>query len=121
MARFGLGGRQGNGEQYVSWIHEHDMACIIDWLADHPEISGVLNCTAPEPVKNKVMMLAIRKALHKPIGLPAPKWLLEIGAWLIGTETELILKSRWVIPRRLIESGFTFKYPHINGAIKACI
>jgi len=121
LARFGLGGRQGNGEQYVSWIHEDDMARIIEWLADHPEISGVLNGTAPGPVKNKIIMKVIREVLHRPFGLPAPKWLLEIGALLIGTETELILKSRWVIPRRLLESGFKFKYPHINEAIKACI
>lgn len=114
----GLGGQQGNGKQWVSWIHEKDVCGIIDWTYDHPEIKGTLNCTAPVPLQNKAFMDVIRKAFKMPVGLPAPKWLLEIGAFIIGTETELILKSRWVLPTRLINAGYRFKYAEADAAIK---
>ena len=117
LVKFGLGGKQGDGQQYVSWIHEQDFAACTEWLLQHKECNGVYNCTAPVPVKNTIMMKAIRKAYGMPLGLPAPAWLLEIGALLIGTETELILKSRWVIPARLQQEGFTFGYTHAEHAI----
>ncbi|MES2277033.1 MAG: TIGR01777 family oxidoreductase [Bacteroidota bacterium] len=121
LARFGLGGQQGDGNQYVNWIYEQDVARITEWLLQHPEADGAINCTAPNPVKNGYMMRAIRKALGMPFGFPAPKWLLEIGAAIIGTETELILKSRWVLPKRLLDMGFKFQYANMEDAIKASI
>ena len=116
LVKVGLGGKQGDGEQYVSWIHEHDAARSIEWLIEHPEIEGAVNCTAPNPVKNTEMMRTLRSAYGMPIGLPAPGWLLEIGAKIIGTETELILKSRWVKPAILLNSGFKFQYETIKEA-----
>jgi uncharacterized protein (TIGR01777 family) len=119
LVKLGMGGKQGNGEQYVSWVHEQDAAGSIECLLNHDEISGVVNCTAPEAIKNHVFMRSIRKAYGISFGLPAPAWLLAIGAKIIGTETELILKSRWVKPAVLLASGFEFKYGGIEGALKA--
>ncbi len=119
LVKLGMGGKQGNGEQYMSWIHEEDAARSIEWLLNHPEIEGVVNCTAPEAVKNHVFMHSIRKAFGRSFGLPAPAWLLAIGAKVIGTETELILKSRWVKPAVLLDSGFEFKYGKIDEAMSA--
>jgi len=121
LAKFGLGGRQGNGEQYVSWIHEQDAARITEWLMQQTEISGIVNCTAPNAIKNKEQMRLIRQTYGIKRGAPAPAWLLALGALLIGTETELILKSRWVVPKRLTDAGYVFEYPTINEAIKACL
>jgi len=118
LVKLGFGGKQGNGGQYVSWVHETDAAHSTEWLMDHSELSGVFNCVAPNPVKNNDLMRIIRKIYGMPIGLPAPKWLLEIGSVVIGTETELILKSRWVLPKRLLDSGFKFEYPDIERAVK---
>jgi uncharacterized protein (TIGR01777 family) len=117
LVKFGMGGKQGNGQQYISWVHEQDAARCIEWLLQHREINGVVNCTAPEAIKNADLMLAIRKTYGMPIGLPAPTWLLEIGARLIGTETELILKSRWVTPKRLLDSGYDFLFTKAEHAI----
>ncbi|WP_256010176.1 TIGR01777 family oxidoreductase [Desertivirga xinjiangensis] len=117
LVNLGLGGKQGDGGQYVSWVHEQDAARCTQWLMDHKELSGVFNCTAPGPVKNAEFMTAIRKARGIPFGLNAPAWLLGAGAVLIGTETELILKSRWVLPTRLTESGYTFLFPEIAPAV----
>jgi hypothetical protein len=121
LVKTGLGGQQGNGEQYVSWIYEQDVVSITEWLLQHPHQNGIFNATAPHPVKNKVQMQLIREAYGTRISLPAPEWLLKIGALVIGTETELILKSRWVVPKRLIDAGYKFKTPEIKEAIKACI
>lgn len=117
LVKFGLGGKQGNGLQYVSWVHEQDAARATEWLLQHPELEGVFNCTAPTPIKNNAFMAIIRKAAHVPVGLPVPAWLLSIGAVVIGTETELILKSRWVLPKRLTDTGFTFLFPNAETAI----
>ncbi|MEO6977723.1 MAG: TIGR01777 family oxidoreductase [Mucilaginibacter sp.] len=118
LVRLGMGGMQGNGEQYVSWVHELDAARSTEWLMDHPQLTGLVNCTAPIPIKNAELMHLIRKIYGMPIGLPAPKWLLEIGSVVIGTETELILKSRWVLPKRLLDSGFKFEFETADTAIK---
>jgi len=118
LTKLGIGGRQGNGQQYVSWIHEHDAARITEWLADHQELNGAFNCTAPYAVKNDRLMHIIRKIQGCPVGLPAPQWLLEAGAVIIGTETELILKSRWVKPKRLLDNGFKFQYEAAITAVK---
>lgn len=117
LVKLGMGGKQGNGEQYVSWVHEEDAARSILWLFEQPTIEGIINCTAPAPVKNHFFMHAIRQVFGMPIGLPTPAWLLAIGAKIIGTETELILKSRWVKPTLLLKSGFKFKYPKIDVAV----
>ena len=121
LTLFGLGGKQGNGKQWVSWIHEQDVVGLSEWIADHKEINGIINCTAPVPVKNTAFMKAIQSAYKMPIGLPSPTWLLELGALIIGTETELILKSRWVLPTKLLNSGFQFQYPEINSAVNQIV
>lgn len=117
LARLGAGGKLGNGQQYVSWIHEQDAAKCTEWLLQHEGISGVLNCTSPRPVKNEVLMAAIRKACGMAFGVPSPAWLLELGARIVGTETELLLKSRWVLPKRLLDNRFEFSYPEIEHAV----
>jgi len=117
LVRFGLGGKQGNGQQYVSWVHEQDVARSTEWILDHPEMNGVINCTAPEAIKNTDLMHTLRKSYGMPIGLPTPAWLLNIGARIIGTETELILKSRWVAPKRLLDSGYQFLFTKADYAI----
>ena len=118
LVRFGLGGKQGNGAQFFSWIHEEDFYRILLWGINNPEKQGVYNCCVPNPVTNYYLMSSIRKAMHMPFGLPAPKWLLKIGAIIIGTDTELILKSRRVVPTNLLQNGFVFSYPEINSALK---
>lgn len=119
LVKLGMGGKQGNGQQYMSWIHEEDAARSIEWLLSHPEIKGVVNCTAPNAVTNDVFMRSIRRAYGIGFGMPTPAWLLAIGAKIIGTETELILKSRWVKPAVLLNGGFEFKYGEVSEAVKA--
>ncbi|MHA4895384.1 TIGR01777 family oxidoreductase [Pedobacter sp. PWIIR3] len=118
LVKFGLGGQQGNGQQYVTWIHEQDAAKSTEWLLDHEEMNGVVNCAAPEPVRNAEFMKITRECQSVFFGLPSPAWLLELGAIVIGTETELILKSRWVAPKRLLDSGYKFLFPSPSVAIK---
>ncbi len=117
LTRLGVGGRQGNGNQFFSWLHAVDFCRIVEFLIEHPETSGVYNVTSPQPIPNSEVMRELRSALHVPFGLPLPKWLLEMGAFLIRTETELILKSRRVIPRRLEEAGYTFQFGNIREAL----
>ncbi len=118
LVRFGLGGKQGNGNQMFSWIHIEDLSGVILFVQQHHAISGVLNTSAPNPVNNKTLMQLMRKHVGISLGLPMPGWLLKMGATLIKTETELILKSRWVIPEKLLEAGFEFKYPAIDKALE---
>lgn len=119
LVRRGLGGTAGDGRQYVSWIHEIDFVRAIYWLIDREHLDGVVNLAAPNPLPNREFMSALRQAWGAQIGLPATKWMLEIGALLLGTETELVLKSRRVEPRRLLEDGFAFQYPEWPGAARA--
>jgi len=118
LVRFGLGGRQGNGRQMFSWIHIADLYNIIQFISAHKELRGVYNCAAPNPVSNAELMGIFRDKTRSKIGLPSPAWFLKIGAVLIGTETELILKSRWVIPEKLMQAGFHFTYPTVDGALE---
>jgi len=118
LVRFGLGGRQGNGKQMFSWIHIADVFNIIRFVMEHKELNGVYNCSAPNPVTNEVLMDTFREKTETRIGLPSPAWLLKMGAVIINTETELILKSRWVIPERLLQAGYKFRYPYIEGALE---
>ncbi|QEC42218.1 epimerase [Pseudobacter ginsenosidimutans] len=118
LAKWGLGGRQGNGNQMFSWVHIHDVCAAIEWCYDHPETEGVYNLSAPNAIPNTAFMATLRKLTGHKFGLPAYDWMLELGATLIGTETELILKSRWVYPGRLLETGFRFRYNHIEDALQ---
>lgn len=118
LVRRGLGGAAGNGRQYISWIHERDFVRAVLWLIEHQEIEGPVNLSAPHPVPNAEFMRVLRCAWGIRVGLPAPKWLLEIGAVFLRTETELILKSRRVVPGRLVQGGFTFDYPEWPAAAK---
>lgn len=111
LVRLGLGGTNGNGQQYVSWIHDADFVRSVDWLIAHPELTGPVNLAAPNPLPNAAFMRALRGAWGAPLGLPAANWMLEVGALFLQTETELILKSRRVTPARLLQSGFQFQYP----------
>ncbi len=111
LVRRGLGGTQGNGRQYVSWMHDQDYARAVRFLLEHEEISGPVNMTAPEPVPNREFMAALRRANGTGFGLPASRWMLEIGAVFLRTETELILKSRRVVPGVLTAAGFDFIFP----------
>jgi TIGR01777 family protein len=111
LVRHGLGGRAGDGRQYVSWIHDQDFIRAIYWLIEHNELEGAINLTSPNPVHNSEFMKTLRAAWGISFGLPATGWMLEIGASVLGTETELILKSRRVTPGRLLQSGFVFQFP----------
>lgn len=117
LTAMGLGGRMGCGGQFVSWIHERDFCRAIDWLLNHNEISGVINLAAPEPIPNVEMMKCYRELLGVPFELPASRLMLEVGAWLMRTETELIIKSRRVIPGRLAREGFDFEFEHMADAL----
>ncbi|WP_192822239.1 TIGR01777 family oxidoreductase [Rufibacter sp. LB8] len=121
LARFGLGGRQGNGLQCFSWIHAQDVIHSIEFLMQHEELEGDFNLASPKPIPNHYFMTTIRQALRIKFGLRARKWMLKIGAFLLGTETELLLKSRWVVPARLLEAGYTFKVQTIEEAVKLCL
>jgi uncharacterized protein (TIGR01777 family) len=121
LLKFGLGGRQGNGRQMYSWVHIEDVSRTVEWIHDHKEMEGVYNCAAPNPVTNDFFMKALRKITGHIIGLPAYKWMLTIGTMLIGTEKELLLKSRWVVPGKLLESGFTFRFAKLDDAIKEIV
>ena len=118
LARFGLGGRMASGRQYVSWIHETDFCRALDWLIDHEEFTGPINLAAPNPVTNAEMMTTVRKLCGAPFGLPAAAWMLEVGAFFLRTETELIIKSRRVAPARLLASGFKFQFPELRAAFE---
>jgi uncharacterized protein (TIGR01777 family) len=110
LVRLGLGGRAGDGRQYVSWIHESDFVRAVYWLIKDESFSGPVNLAAPNPLPNIEFMRDLRNAWGVPIGLPATKWMLEIGAVFLRTETELLLKSRRVVSAKLPQSGFTFQF-----------
>lgn len=117
LARTGAGGAQGGGQQMVSWIHVEDVIRAIEFLIDRSDLEGPFNLAAPDPIPNHKFMKILREAVGMPFGMPMPGWLLEIGAAVIGTETELILKSRWVLPERLLREGFEFRYGTAQKAI----
>ncbi len=115
LVRAGLGGAEGPGTQYVSWMHDRDYVRAIDLLLSHPEVAeetgGVVNMTSPQPLPNRDFMRDLQRAWKAPIGLPASSWMLAVGAFFMRTETELILKSRRVVPTVLIKHGFSFEFP----------
>jgi uncharacterized protein len=118
LVRFCLGGFQGSGKQMFSWIHVEDLFRIVLFLNKREDLNGTFNCSAPKPVSNREFMKKMRKAMNVPIGLPAPKWLLEIGSVMIRTETELVLKSRWVLPERLEREGYRFTFNTLDKTLK---
>jgi len=111
LVRHGLGGKHGDGRQWVSWIHERDFIRVVEWLIDHNDVDGTVNVAAPNPLTNADFLRAMREACGVRAGLPAKKWMLEIGSFLHRTESELLLKSRRVVPRRLLDAGFRFDFP----------
>ncbi|HWF06189.1 MAG TPA: TIGR01777 family oxidoreductase [Candidatus Angelobacter sp.] len=116
LVRAGLGGKAASGEQFISWIHANDFVRAIDFLIEHEELDGCVNLCSPCPMSNKDFMSTLRKAWGTRIGLPATQWMLELGAIFLRTETELILKSRRVVPQRLLEAGFTFNFADWTAA-----
>lgn len=117
LIRFGLGGKQGPGNQRFSWVHIDDLCRMVEFLEKRTDLSGVFNASAPEQVTNAEQMRTMREAYGRRFGLPAPAWMLEAGAVVIRTETELILKSRWVAPQRLLQEGFEFRYSTLKEAM----
>lgn len=118
LVRKGLGGTSGDGRQYLSWIHDADFIRSIYWLVEHEELSGAVNLAAPNPLPNREFMKILRDAWGTKIGLPATELMLEIGAFFMQTETELVLKSRRVVPTRLLESDFEFEFPDWENAAR---
>jgi hypothetical protein len=118
LVRFGLGGTCGSGKQFVSWIHEADFVRAIEFLIAHEEMAGCMNIASPNPLPNREFMQTIRHAWGARIGLPATEWMLEFGAIFLQTEAELILKSRRVIPGRLLKADFSFRFPAWQEAAK---
>lgn len=118
LVRFGLGGSAGSGQQYVSWIHDQDFVRAIEFLTAHEDIEGVVNLSAPQPLPNREFMYMLRQAWGMPVGLPAATWMLEVGAVFLRTETELVLKSRRVVPGRLLQAEFPFVFPDWPAAAK---
>ena len=118
LTRWGLGGAIAGGRQYVSWIHAQDFARAVCWLIAHREVTGAVNLAAPEPLPQRRFMRALRAAWGVRVGLPATGWMVAIGAWLLRTDTELLRKSRRVVPRRLLAEGFEFDHPTWAEAAK---
>ena len=121
LARFGLGGSMAGGRQFVSWIHEEDFCRAVEWIIEHENFAGPVNLAAPNPVTNEELMTTMRKVCRARFGLPAPRWLLEIGAFFVRTETELVIKSRRVVPGKLLASGFEFQQPNIVAAVEQLV
>ncbi|MCD5347067.1 DUF1731 domain-containing protein [Agromyces sp. H3Y2-19a] len=143
LARLGLGGahldgrwpssraRRGAGTQHVfrtprgrqrfSWVHVEDVARAIDFLRDRADLSGPVNVSSPNPSDDRTLMRTIRRLVGAPVGLPTTRWMLELGSAVIGTETELLLKSRWVLPQRLLDAGFEFRYPELEPALASIL
>ncbi|MFC6647381.1 epimerase [Granulicella cerasi] len=121
LVRLGLGGSVGSGKQYVSWIHDIDFCRITDLLLEHPELAdatnGIVNMTAPNPLPNREFMQILRQGWGARIGLPATKWMVEIGTFLMRTESELVLKSRRAVPTLLLNEGYDFVYPTWSSAV----
>jgi uncharacterized protein (TIGR01777 family) len=117
LARLGLGGPVAGGKQYVSWIHEHDFVRAVVFLAGRDDLSGPVNLAAPAPLPHRTFVRALRAAWGVPVGLPAAKWMAELGAFALRSDTELLLKSRRVVPGRLLEAGFVFDHPQWPEAV----
>ncbi len=117
VVKKGIGGTMGKGTQQVSWVYIDDFCNIVKWIIDTETVKGVYNSVAPNPVKNKLLMQLLRKKAGIKFGLPASAWMLEIGAFFMRTETELILKSRYSFPEKALNEGFKFKYKTIEECL----
>lgn len=117
LAARGLGGRMGSGRQRISWIHMEDFLRAVDFTIADPFLEGVVNVTAPSFPTNREWMACFRETVDMPLGLPAAEWMLKIGAWVMRSETELVLKSRWAKPLRLRDAGFTWRFAEAPAAI----
>lgn len=111
LTRRGLGGTLAGGRQYMSWIHDRDFVRAVQFLLASEGIEGAINLAAPQPLPQRDVMAALRTAWGTPVGLPATGWMVEVGAFLMRTESELVLKSRRVVPGRLVDGGFVFDFP----------
>lgn len=111
-------GRFGDGRQFLSWIHERDFVRAIEWLIAHDLVDGAVNIASPEPLPNAEFMRVLAEEWGAARLMPANQWMVEVGAWLARTEPELVLKSRRVVPKRLLEQGFTFEFPGWNDAAR---
>ena len=118
LVKRGLGGRAAGGRQFVSWVHHRDFSRAVEWLIDRRDIDGAVNIASPHPLPYIDFMRTLRDAARVRIGLPATRWMLEIGAVLMRTETELVLKSRRVVPGRLLANGFRFEFPEWPDAAR---
>ncbi|MCX5064130.1 TIGR01777 family oxidoreductase [Streptomyces sp. NBC_00201] len=116
LARLGLGGPVGGGAQYVSWIHDEDFVRAVEFLIARDDIEGPVNLASPDPLPHRQFMRALRTARGVPVGLPATRWMAQLGAWAMRSDTELLLKSRRVVPGRLCAAGFTFAHPEWDKA-----
>jgi uncharacterized protein len=121
LVRWGLGGRFGDGQQWVSWLHIDDMLAIVRHCLNDPDIGGVVHATAPHPVRNRELMATLRHALRRPIGVPSPAPLIRLGALLLGTDPALALTGRRCVPARLRQAGFSFAYPELGAAVAALV
>jgi uncharacterized protein len=121
LVRYGLGGRQGWGDQFVSWIHDEDFVRAIDHLIDQDQFEGKVNICSPNPSPNREFMRALREAWGVRVGLPTASWMIEVGSLFLRTESELVLKSRRVVPGRLIDSGFKFLFAEWPVAAKELV
>lgn len=117
LAKFLMAGKQGNGKQLYSWVHAEDVCRMIEWMYEKKDTEGTFNCVSPNAITNNVFMQTLRKATGHKIGLPIYGWMLKFGKLFTGTEPELLLKSRWVIPAKLQEKGFIFKYNYLEDAL----
>ena len=119
LARLGLGGKAGHGRQGFSWIHTQDFCRIVERALLNPGMDRTWNVTAPVPVSQAGFMRSVREAVGMPIGLPAPEWLIRLGArWIMDTDPDLILEGRYIIPTRLMETDFTFAFPRLDEALR---
>lgn len=121
LTKVGLGGFQGSGRQFISWLQIEDFCRITEYLIHNENAEGIYNVVSPKPIRNKAFMKILRNILNVPIGLPAMKWMIEIGAFFMRTESELVLKSRRLVPERLLSEGFEFTFVDIKEALKASI
>ncbi|MFY9234618.1 MAG: TIGR01777 family oxidoreductase [Fimbriimonadaceae bacterium] len=121
LVRLGLGGHQGRGRQYMSWIHVEDFCRTISWLIECDSLDGPINIASPNPLPNSEFIRVMRETAGMRIGLPAAAWMIQVGTWLMRTEPELVLKSRRVVPGRLAASGFEFKFPEWKIACKEIV
>ena len=120
LTQLGFGGKMGDGQQQFSWIHIEDVCRSIEFIIQNESLNGAINVSSPNPVRNMIFMDVLRKHYNRFALIPSPKWILELGAKLIKTETELIFKSRFVIPEKLEQAGFKWKFPKIEDAVKEC-